>query len=135
MIEPVDIYKSLQNFSTEPKSNAFVTDGIIDELTDATTFIVSDEAFPSVMLPRIFASAVVVIEPVTTKSFPNIILVPPELKNLAVPSCMLTFPLTEIKPEVGSNNKSPPPEDFNSISPSTVCNVILSVPNSLNLID
>ena len=31
--------------------------------------------------------------------------------------------------------KSPPPEDFNSISPSTVCNVILSVPNSLNLID
>ena len=61
-----------------------------------------------------------VIEPVTSKLFPNTILVPPELKNLAVPSCMLTFPLIEIKPLVGSNNKSPPPEDFNSISPSTV---------------
>jgi len=48
---------------------------------------------------------------------------------------MLTFPLTEIKPAVGSNNISPPPDDFNSTSPSTVCNVILSVPNSLNLID
>ena len=82
-----------------------------------------------------FIAPVVVIEPVIIKSFPNTILVPPELKNLAVPSCMLTFPLTEIKPAVGSNNTSPPPEDFNSISPSTVCNIILSVPNSLNLID
>ena len=36
---------------------------------------------------------------------------------------------------MGSNNISPPPEDFNSISPSADCNIIESLPASKILID
>ena len=38
-------------------------------------------------------------------------------------------------PFVGSNNTSPPPDDFNSMSPSAVCNTIESLPASKILID
>ena len=51
LIEPVEIYKSLQIFDTEPKSNVFVIDGTNDELKFAVTVTVSDMLSPIVILP------------------------------------------------------------------------------------
>ena len=82
--------------------------------------------------PLIFP--VVLIEPVIPKSFPNWIELPPD-DVILFPSCICKVPLTSIKPLVGSNNKLPPPDVFNWISPSADCKIILSLPASNIFID
>ena len=74
------------------------------------------------------------IEPLTIIVSPKTILVPPD-EVILKPSCICVVPLIDIIPFVGSNNISPPPDDFNSISPSADCNIIESEPPSNILID
>jgi hypothetical protein len=66
--------------------------------------------------------------------FPNWIELPPD-DVILCPSCIWNVPLTSIKPLVGSNNKLPPPEDFNSILPYAYCKIILSLPDYKIFID
>jgi len=74
------------------------------------------------------------IEPLTITASPNTILLPPD-EVILKPSCICVVPLIDIIPFVGSNNISPPPDDFNSISPSADCNIIESEPASNILSD
>ena len=73
-------------------------------------------------------------EPDTIILLPNTTLFPPE-DVILLPSWTWTVPLISIKPVVGSNNTLPPADVFNWISPSALCNVIVSVPLSKILID
>jgi hypothetical protein len=74
------------------------------------------------------------IDPLTIILLPKTILVPPD-EVILKPSCICVVPLIDMIPFVGSNNMSPPPDDFNSISPSADCNIIESEPASNILID
>mgnify|MGYP000942709684 CR=1 FL=1 len=105
----------------EPEDPLVPDEPLVPLVPDVPDVIAENET------PFIINVPFVLIEPVTSISFPKTTLVAPELVIL-FPSCTCNVPLTEIKPAVGSNNISPPPEDFNSTSPSTVCKIILSLP-------
>ena len=120
LIEPVEIYKSFQIFVAEPKSNAFVSDGISDELKDATTFTVSDvwspivSCPPNVKLPAMFAFPVMSNpEPEIAPNVP-VLPVPVEPKVMS-PSGPPTCRVPNVVFTYGSPNANEP--DFCAVVP------------------